>query len=536
MANGKLTLRNYRCFDWDNPMTLEFGEGFMAIVGSNNSGKSSALRSIYELRPALNRIREAFQHPFHISGPNLIQGISDITELANDNDPGRFKFTLELLTHTIPNGLFHIATSVDFEFTMHSQSLRAIKVVAVNHHNQSMSIDEGMIKELSSIETQTRLKYHNNATIDYTELISFAAELSASKYFPAFRNAINEGAANYYDIPVGTAMVSTWDLWKAGNVRTQKIAISKVENEIASLLGFQSLQINADQTNKTLDVIINNRPHKLYEVGAGVAQLIITLGAALIHNPPYILIDEPELNLHPSLQLHFLTALGSYASKGVVYATHSIGLARSSATCIYALTKNPEQSSRMHVFGDRLPNFSEWLGELSYGNRLELGCEGILLVEGPSDVLCFQEFLRKLGKDHKYVLLQLGGSSMINENIGPHLSELTRLTDPKNIHIYIDSERESGGAKLDPERQGFLEGCKAAKINAQASVRRATENYFDQKSITKALGQGYQSLEPFQKLKEAPKQWSKSSNWRIAREIDFKDIKDTDLGIFLSAL
>ena len=29
-AIGKLTLRNYRCFDWDNPVTLEFGDGFTA--------------------------------------------------------------------------------------------------------------------------------------------------------------------------------------------------------------------------------------------------------------------------------------------------------------------------------------------------------------------------------------------------------------------------------------------------------------------------------------------------------------------------
>jgi len=33
--------------------------------------------------------------------------------------------------------------------------------------------------------------------------------------FPAFRNAINEGAGSYYDIPVGTALVGVWDQWES---------------------------------------------------------------------------------------------------------------------------------------------------------------------------------------------------------------------------------------------------------------------------------------------------------------------------------
>jgi predicted ATPase len=119
------------------------------------------------------------------------------------------------------------------------------------------------------------------------------------------------------------------------------------------LLGFKKLQINADQTSKTLDVIIDGRPQKLYEVGAGVAQLIIVLAAALVSKPPYILIDEPELSLHPSLQLNFLASLGSYATKGLLYSTHSISLARSTAQRIYAVQKIKNGSSQMHPFGKR---------------------------------------------------------------------------------------------------------------------------------------------------------------------------------------
>lgn len=537
MYYGTLTLRNYRCFDWNNPMQIELRQGFTAIVGPNNSGKSTALKSIFELRQLLSSLSGPL-HPNHRNSFNgqLYQGYADVSELANDNDPSRFHVSLDLpIPKAFDNSALEVL-SATIECNLTTQRISVIKVVAIGQDGEHYTMETDALSTPKSIAPEFIVSYANGYVVDYRRLIAFGALLGESRYFPAFRNAINEGGAQYYDIPVGTSIVAAWDNWKAGNNRMQKIAISKVEHEIASLLGFRSLQINADQTSKTLDVIINGRPHKLYEVGAGVAQLIITLSAALVSKPPFLFIDEPELNLHPSLQLQFLTALASYVDKGITYATHSIGLARSTAERIYCVSKSPDQPSRMQKFGDHQPNFAEWLGELSYSSRLELGCEGLLLVEGPSEVLCFQEFLRKIKKDHRFVLMQLGGSSLINEKIEPHLAEITRIIEPKNIHVYIDSEREANGASLAIDRQGFLEKCKAFGIYACASDRRATENYFSEKGITKALGPGYQALSPFQRLKDAAKPWHKSSNWKIAREMSFDEIENTDLGKFLATI
>ena len=190
----------------------------------------------------------------------------------------------------------------------------------------------------------------------------------------------------------------------------------------------------------------------------------------------------------------------------------------------------------MHPFGDSTINFGGWLGELSYSNRVELGCEGLLLVEGPTDILFFQEFLRKIGKDHKYVLMQLGGSSLIRGGVAQHLSELRRIIAPSKIHAFIDSEKDSADAPLATDRVAFVEECKSLGIDAHVSQRRATENYLERNGIHKVLGSEYEPLEPYQRLKSSSKPWHKSNNWRIARETDFKDIEDTDLGKFLSAL
>jgi hypothetical protein len=81
-----------------------------------------------------------------------------------------------------------------------------------------------------------------------------------------------------------------------------------------------------------------------------------------------------------------------------------------------------------------------------------------------------------------------------------------------------------------------VEECNKIGINVQVSERRATKNYFEQNGIKKVLGPEYLPLGHFQLLKDATKRWHKSNNWRIARETEFDDIKNTDLGQFLTSL
>jgi len=48
-----VTFKNFRGFSDEEPAVFELTEGFTAIIGANNSGKSSLLRWPHELRQPL---------------------------------------------------------------------------------------------------------------------------------------------------------------------------------------------------------------------------------------------------------------------------------------------------------------------------------------------------------------------------------------------------------------------------------------------------------------------------------------------------
>ena len=237
---------------------------------------------------------------------------------------------------------------------------------------------------------------------------------------------------------------------------------------------------DASDDKQTLIVTIEGRSYRLNDIGSGLAQFVLVLAVAAKIQPEYILIDEPELNLHPSLQRNFLTTLAAYAKSGVIFSTHSYGLARTSAQQIYSVQRISKHESRLSSL-ETTPRLAELLGELSFSGYKELGFESILLVEGPNELLTFQQWLRLYKKDSKVVLLPLGGSQMIRNISDIQLNEIKRIT-PK-ISAVIDSERSSLNAELDNNRKNFVEACGKSDIPCHVLTRRALEHYLSDRAI-----------------------------------------------------
>jgi predicted ATPase len=526
-----ITIKNYRCFPRRTPARIQVRPGFTAFVGLNNSGKSSLLRFFYEFRELFRFIAPgspAFVHALAGRGHSLTfpRHIADVDEIFSDSAKGDLEIEIraqplnrrgptppEWLRLTVLRGTNTVTAELD----------------PMSHvfDRQSLAFAAGNNQVLQGGPSQ-------GVRFDVSGFFDAAKILAQTLYVGPFRNAINTGTnEDYFDVTVGQAFIKAWRQLKTGNAKRANEAAYGLTQDIARIFEFQELEINPSPDDSTLQVFINGKSYRLSAVGSGLAQFILVLASAADRHPSYILIDEPESNLHPSLQLDFLTTLASYAAEGILFATHSVGLARASADQVYAVKAIKDGESQVVPF-EGLRSLPEFLGEMSYSGYNELGFSKILLVEGVNEVKTVQQFLRLHRLDHKIVLLHLGGSALINGERELELAEVKRIS--ANVEALVDSERDSREKDLASPRAAFAELCKKLQIRCHVLDRRATENYFTDRAVKKVKGEKYRALGPYERLQEANPSWAKAENWRIAREMSLKDLEGTDLGSILASL
>lgn len=514
----QITLKNYRCFEDVDPVEITFRPGFTSLIGVNNSGKSTLLRFLFEFRGLFQQLRpDGINHllqgqPFAMSPP---QGIFDNTEIFCHNNERPLSVSLRILDAQRDE-----IDEVSLEFDRANPF-----VFRADFRHARKSLTTIGLTRTGQEEVQVGGTSQN---LRLTALFRVVETLADSLYVGPFRNILNVGTnTGYFDIRTGQAFVEQWRMMKTGGTRRENEAAAGVQADIARLFGFGHIEINAFPGDSTLSLLIDGRSLKLPEVGSGIAQFVLVLANVSMRPPALILIDEPELNLHPSLQVDFLTTLGSYARFGVVFGTHNVGLARAVGDTIYAL-RTVDGHSEVRPFDERNPSLSEVLGELSFSGYRALGFSSVLLIEGRTDVKTVQQFLRQYDVDHKVVVIPLGGEEMITEAAEDELRELTRLSD--KIFALIDSERQKAGERISAKRQGFINACERANIRCKVLDRRALENYLADSAVRRAFGPGAHALSPFADPKTTT--WNKRENWRAARLMTKGELAGTDLDAF----
>jgi ABC-type cobalamin/Fe3+-siderophores transport system ATPase subunit len=526
----QIELSNYRAFDDGHPVKWTLDDGFTAFVGANNAGKSSLLRFFHEVRPALSAISESDQN----------------FREAWEGKPTRY----QLLSVADPEEIFCNRNDRDLTLTLRlPKPVRSDQVgieptlLRMRMHRPDASVTIEIEHGGSRYRPADFLGDGNRLNVeagghpmkmDIRRFREAAVELANIVYLGPFRNAINVGTkADYFDLQIGEAFIKQWDAFKTGPNRAHNRRAREVEKELAQIFDLQSLEINAAPGDETLVVFADDLPYQLSEQGAGLAQFILVFAFVATREPSWIFIDEPELNLHPSLQVDFLTSLATYAKRGVVFATHSIGLARTIGQDIHSVRRLNDGGREVRdLTGTR--NYGEFLGELSLSGHNELGFKRVLLVEGTTEVPVIQRWLRLYGIEHEVVLLPLGGASLINGTSAQTLSEIGRITD--SVSVLIDSERSAPDEALAPDRQAFVEECEQLNFEIHVLERRAIENYLTEDAVKGVKGTSCAALGPFDPRSASGNGWGKRENWRIGAQMTREDLDACDIGPFLAGL
>ena len=509
-------LKTYRSYFQQATTKLAFSQGgITALIGANNSGKSCLIRSIYELRNYLGQL-----------GGGSWTGGSETVFTSQPVQAGPMFLGVADPLDLVPETSLVQDKSIRFEIETNGWLL-----------SFTLSGDQ-----LQSWVQQLELKnpIHTDLNTSVTQAQAIGGLLQNSLFIGPYRNISNQaagGGTTHYDLPIGEAFVAQWRQLKTGSSRMAKLAVMNTQRDIATLLGYSSLEISASEDSKTLSLVFDGkRIMSLGDVGAGIAQLIFSIVTVANRAPQIILIDEPELHLHPTMQARFVEALHRHAKYATVFATHSLGLARQAAGSILVVSQNRKSGKSSVSPFESAKNSAQLLGELSYSQFSAIGGKFLLLVEGSTEVRTFRVLLRKLGIETDVMIVPLGGSSLVGANRRHEMSEFQRIG--AEVFVLIDSERNAEADPLDAEHEGFFQICSDLFGVEQTFLtkRKATENYLSDRAIKVVKGENYRAIGHYEKLAFVEPAWAKNENWMIADEMSFDELKDTDLGEFLLKL
>ena len=522
----KATIRlfNYRCFTDKHPGVLELRPGFSAFVGPNNSGKSTLLKAIRELRAVLSTLADHdMLHNFAKGSTHAFNylDVEDPEEIFCDSSKGP-----AVVEITFPEAFDNETSRVRLMCQREAPGGWSGEIFYGPKFSRITPAEAGEFGLSCAVPG-------GRQDLDFARAKYFAHLIAGSMYVPPFRHALTgAGGASMGDLSNGSEFLGLWTTHQGGGSKAQHRLIRKVVDDVRALFSYDRFDVQASAGSQTLQLWVNGKDYRLREMGSGLTQFLIVLGNAAFKRPALIFVDEPELNLHPTLQQEFLTTLGSYCTYGVFFATHSLGLARSSSDFLYSVRKSESGStvaSWEHAVG-----LAEQLGELNYSAYREAGHERVLLVEGPQDIRSIQQILRLLRIEHSTLVIHLSGGQTESEAAIEAVAEIQRLAS--NVFVLLDSERNTADGEPRRGRQLFVERCARLDVKVHLTQRRALENYFTDRAVKAAYGAEYCALELYAKLSESSRPWGKRDNWRAAREMSLDEWDGTDIFQFLKSL
>ncbi len=266
---------------------------------------------------------------------------------------------------------------------------------------------------------------------------------------------------------------------------------------------FEEIQMSEDLF--TLNVLTKKGVKPLKRMGEGFKRLFVML--FYIFNPEYkiILIDEPELHLHPSLIKKFLKIISNLdQDKQILMTTHHPTFVQAKfLDKIWRVSRNLSQSTTVHKFGPK--NFlklDRFVQEINDENSAMLFADKVLLLEGISDYILMRNLIDKFYKKPKEIkIVHTGGFgdielyekickifnipylAMLDEDVlnsfgkkkfqNENLSklEIKNLLKKENIYVLSGSLEDNYPKKYQTE--------KTKPLNAVLAGNKITENDFN---------------------------------------------------------
>ncbi len=161
---------------------------------------------------------------------------------------------------------------------------------------------------------------------------------------------------------------------------------------------FKGIEIN--ESLFLHNVYDDKKNRSVKRMGEGFKRLFVIL--FYVFHPEYriILIDEPEIHLHPSIIRKFLWILEeSHLGNQVFFTTHHPSFVQAKyLPNIWRITRNERKSTALYGFSRQNLDLNRFVQEINDDNSGMLFASKVLLVEGVSDSIFMREMINRFYK------------------------------------------------------------------------------------------------------------------------------------------
>lgn len=333
---------------------------------------------------------------------------------------------------------------------------------------------EGMAAALKQLASELRFKAESMEKEETTEVMSaFAGE---TRTVPAYATWLT-GQYGNLDLlhlteekePIGRNEAATLldlKLQRGGMERLQTL-----QQTVKALLG---VSVDAFQSRDDRSAEMDVDEFLVEANGAGIREALRMILDLELKEPQLLLVEEPEVHLHPGLSRVIADYLRSKSNDVQMFVTtHSTEFVDSASfQNAYLISRDAEHKTTCQLV-DEMAAPTLLPAELGLRLSTVFMFDRLVFVEGPSDEAVLREFAKKIGVDFTRTNLgfvQMGGV----RNFAHYAAEATLdLLSRRRISMWFLADRDERG---DDEVQRMLQRL-GGRATLRVFARREMENY-----------------------------------------------------------
>lgn len=408
MKIRSVAIKNFKVFGV-NPVTFDLSENIVTLVGGNNCGKTSVLESLNYFFSGTKTIPQEYFHNGLIDQSHAIEIIVTFEALTED-DKSHQAIAPYISNEGSANETWVLKKQYYYESGKGKASYSAVKD-GVDNVNPS-----GLTQNADDIFTDEKMqKIHLTAVKDVGEVVDPKKKNPLTQVFQLLLSAELEGTAQHEELML--ALQNYAAMFGPTSKHTKIIEIENLITEkirrIIPVSGVIDAQV-VDSANilptPILQIVdaasVTTKPEfQGHGVQRSLIFSLLELYAETVSSPTktlgvtnILLIEEPEMYMHPHMQDRVADVLYALAESGavqVICTTHSPKFVRmfEKQKSLVRLVKNGNESSATQITSELYPSGSEDQKRLRSIMNFDLGArecffaDRIVLLEGETETV-----------------------------------------------------------------------------------------------------------------------------------------------------